>query len=91
MAISPTDARKSMIFTVFKMFTLTRQELSSTRTTLLKSKLAAVELSSDIYVLSLFDDFDLTTKWSLAKEVYICLHHQELQSRLASLSAGSRI
>ena len=30
------------------------------------------------------------TKWSLAKDICICLNHQELWSWLASLSAGSR-
>ena len=46
----------------------------------------AVELSSDVYVLSLCEDFDLTTKRSLAKDVCICLNNQELRLRLASLS-----
>ena len=38
----------------------------------------------------LFVDFDLTTKRSLAKNVCICLNHQELRSRLVFLSAGLR-
>ena len=45
-----------------------------------------MELSSDVYVLSLCEDFDLTTKRSLAKDVCICLNNQELRLRLASLS-----
>ena len=42
------------------------------------------------YVLFLFEDFDLATKQSLAIDVSICSNHQELRSRLASLSARSR-
>ena len=38
----------------------------------------------------LFVDFDLTTKRSLAKNVCICLNHQELRSWLVFLSAGLR-
>ena len=46
----------------------------------------AVELSSDVYVLSLLEDFDLTTKQSLAKDYCIRLSHQELSSIAACLS-----
>ena len=42
------------------------------------------------YVLYLFEDFDLATKRPLAIDVCICSNHQELRSRPASLSAGSK-
>ena len=82
MAVSPTGVSKSMISYRVLLFSLARQELSSTRsgTTLLKINFRniIVELHSNgvvvrcfNYVLFLFEDFDLVTKRSLAIDVCI--------------------
>ena len=97
MGVYPTGVRRSMIFFLILLFALARQELLSTRTTRATSEILSLNFTamefSDIfrlifYVLFLFEDFDLTTKRLL--DICICLNHQELRSRLASLFADSK-
>ena len=85
-------------FNCVLLFALCRQELSSTRTTLLKRNFRniIVKLQNGgiviwrFYVLFLVEDFDLTTKRRWQK-TFASVNHQELRSRLTctSLSAGS--
>ena len=87
MAVFPTGVRKSMIFTILYCL---RSPGGNCCLRLQKYYRWTSQQWNCRLMFFLFEDFDLTTKQSLAIDVCICLNHQERRSLLASLSARSR-